>query len=41
MGCSFTYIDDIIESNSFNKNTPSKNLNYDYLTPRPNTSWAH
>ena len=38
---SFTYIDDIIESiTRLIEKIPSKNLNYDYLTPSPNTSWA-
>ena len=38
---SFTYIDDIIESiTRLIEKIPSKNLNYDYLTPKPNTSWA-
>ena len=38
---SFTYIDDIVESiTRLIDKIPSKNLNYDYLTPRPNNSWA-
>ncbi len=38
---SFTYIDDIVESlvRLINKK-PSDNLNYDYLNPKPNDSWA-
>ena len=38
---SFTYIDDIVESIlRLIEKKPTNNINYDYLDPKPNDSWA-